>query len=261
MDGLLHPVGPEAGRTYWLRRAAVALAAILIVGLVVGGIVQGTARAGDPTAAEPAAPSSPVASPYPAPEKTLTPEGEQPPPSDAPPAADPTDDAVGEAEQEATEESQTGGDDQPEPEPQPEPPAEAAPPQKLEAPQCEPGDLAVLVEGPEEVAPTADPQTFAVTVVNTGSANCTLSMSAENLTVTVYTGPDRVWTTEHCSAVLPGRQAVLAPQAWLSADVTWGVSRSAENCGTEPGEVATGDYVVTAELTDVAPAQHPFTVA
>jgi hypothetical protein len=51
MRGLLRPVGPEPGQTYWARRALVFAAAIVLaiaVGLIISGMTDGPAAQPNP---------------------------------------------------------------------------------------------------------------------------------------------------------------------------------------------------------------------
>ena len=271
MFGLLHPVGPEGERTYWIRRAVVLAVAIVLVAAVVMALVRLTAGAADgdphadpaPAAKTPAAEDpAPEDAPQPSAAPEATPQDQQ---EDANPDAQQPSETAPEgdrrsAEDQAVEEQPTPeGDAEGTPEAAPEPPAAPQPttqPQRLEAPLCTPENVAVTVDGPQDVAADAGAQAFGVVATNTGQENCTLPLSAENLKMSIFNGTEQVWTTEDCPAAIPARTVVLAPGTWLSSDIAWGLSRSAPGCGTGEGALPTGSYRVVAEVTDVAPAQH-----
>lgn len=96
MEGLLHPVGPEEVRTYWIRRgAALAVLILLVVGLgaMIGNLRKPAPMVGSsppaPTApAEPVVPSADVI----AEEAVPAPSGSKPSsaPASVPPAASTT---------------------------------------------------------------------------------------------------------------------------------------------------------------------------
>lgn len=276
MFGLLHPVGPEGERTYWVRRAIVIGAAIVIIAAIVAATLRLSAGAtdGDPKAAETSAPA--VDESAPPEENAADPEpggpdeqggqgdnggegGQEPAPAPSP-EADGTETPAGdgtllEGEQPQAEEQ---ADEAPAPVPEEQPAPEA--PARAQAPECTPEQLEVAVDGADEVSKAAGAQPFGVVVTNTGTANCTLPVSADNLKVTIFTGTERIWSTEDCAAVIPARSALLAPGAWISSDVTWGIGRSAAGCATASGEIPTGDYRVVAELAEVVPAQREFSL-
>lgn len=271
MFGLLHPVGPEGERTYWVRRAIVIGAAIVIIAAIVAATLRLSAGAtnGDPQAAE--TPTPAAGEPAPPEENAADPEqgkpdeqAEQDGPGDkggeagqepAPAPETPTDEGAAPEEQPKAEDQ---ADEAPAPAPEEQPAPEA--PARAQAPECTPEQLEVAVDGADEVSKAAGAQPFGVVVTNTGTANCTLPVSADNLKVTIFTGTERIWSTEDCAAVIPARSVLLAPGAWISSDVTWGIGRSAAGCSTASGEIPTGDYRVVAELTDVAPAQREFSL-
>lgn len=272
MFGLLHPVGPEGERTYWVRRAIVIGAAIVIIAAIVAATLRLSAGAtnGDPQAAE--TPTPAAGEPAPPEENAADPEQGKP---DEQAEQDGPGDEGGEAGQEpapapevpadegaAPEGEQPKAEDQADEAPAPAPEEQPAPeaPARAQAPECTPEQLEVAVDGADEVSKAAGAQPFGVVVTNTGTANCTLPVSADNLKVTIFTGTERIWSTEDCAAVIPARSVLLAPGAWISSDVTWGIGRSAAGCSTASGEIPTGDYRVVAELTDVAPAQREFSL-
>lgn len=53
MEGLLHPVGPEEARTYWIRRAGAALVLVFLM-MGVGSVISNLGGGDTPVAAEPA---------------------------------------------------------------------------------------------------------------------------------------------------------------------------------------------------------------
>ncbi|MDO5498154.1 MAG: hypothetical protein Q4F67_00560 [Propionibacteriaceae bacterium] len=86
MEGLLHPVGPEDVRTYWIRRGA-ALAVLVVALIVIGTMISSIGRAEGPEtepAGHPPAASAPV-------DPAAGDPGEQ-----KPPPADPADSVIDE---------------------------------------------------------------------------------------------------------------------------------------------------------------------
>lgn len=80
MEGLLHPVGPEEVRTYWIRRGA-AVTALLVLVISLGLVLSNLGGADDnATPAETTAVPAPAAAKEPA-------TTQSPPPAQAPPGA------------------------------------------------------------------------------------------------------------------------------------------------------------------------------
>lgn len=217
MSGLLHPVGPEDPQVYWLRRAAIVVGAVLVILVVVALGRPG----GSSTMAEPSASPTPLLLATP----TATP---TPTPTESPTAA-----ASGEAEAVV----QT-----------PAPAPEETPP-----PACAPAELRLSVAGAEG-AGIGTPTVFAVQVANGSSAPCTVGWERGTAELRIFSGTDRIWSTDDCEAwFTPVPAQVVAPGESLTAEVTWQGERSYPGCKLASSPLRAGTYVATAEI-DGAPA-------
>ncbi|UFU02516.1 hypothetical protein LQF12_13605 [Ruania suaedae] len=90
--------------------------------------------------------------------------------------------------------------------------------------------------------------TAAVTVTNRGQVPCLLDVGHEDLTLTVTSGEDQVWSSVQCPAG-PGETPVLLDTgAQEEATLVWSGRRSAQDCPGDSAVAEAGTYVVEAAL-------------
>lgn len=108
-----------------------------------------------------------------------------------------------------------------------------------------------------------------VTITNTGQVPCLLDVGHAELVVTVHSGDDLVWSSQHCGATEP-RRILLDIGAEDTTSVTWPGTRSTPKCPDEPPVAKPGTYRAVATLwtavedgaepTEIATAEVTFTV-
>lgn len=267
MEGLLHPVGPEDARTYWLRRV-VLVAALVIVVAGFGSVISSMGGRTSSVAAEPSVPTTQEEDRAAA----DSPKGAAPPPSGnvppAPPNAVVADEAVPlptPAQIPAASASQV-----PDPapgsasSPAPLPPEEAntfhlstATPTPSGTPTpttCDSRALEVKLDGTRQVS-VGVPVKFRVIVTNTAEQECVVTMDDKSFELTVFSGSDRIWSTRDCASAAAPRATIIAPDRNLEWELEWGADRSAPQCRENSEPMGSGTYVATAQLTGAKPAR------
>lgn len=244
MSSLVRPVGPDGPRTYWARRIVVLMAVLIVVALLMWILWP---KGGDPVATVPSTPQTPTTTP-----ESPSPESPSPEPTPSPTAQDTT---TAQPETPAASTSPT-------PEQTP-----AAPPETTRAPTptptptptaaaaCKPEDLRVTLTGPPTVN-AGKAVTFELSVINGGQAPCALTINADNLELKVYSGTDRIWTTNHCTDWVPNLTDELAPEKATTWSMAWPAKRSAGECTIRDDVLRPGTYVATAQLDGAKPVQH-----
>jgi hypothetical protein len=96
-----------------------------------------------------------------------------------------------------------------------------------------------------------------VTVTNTGQVPCLVDVGAQ-LVLTIYSGDDLVWTSQHCAAG-GARRILLDIGGEDVTSVRWAGTRSAEGCPADQPVAAPGSY--RAVVTLVSAGDAPETLA
>jgi hypothetical protein len=271
MSSVLHPVGPEPRERYWVRRLAVLVAAVVVIGVVVA-LVGNAMSAGSAVQAEPApppvvvptVPTTPSASPTPAASGSPTP-GATPTAAATPGTATPS----------ASDSASPTPTDTVTPDPGQTPKAERSTPptstdkkkdaaekaaQKKAAEQkkakkapvlasCPTGDVRTTLTGPRTVK-TGKKAEFDLSLINGSKATCYLKASADNFTLTVVSGKDRIWSSDDCAKVVPSQSRKLSPQKSVDWSMTWDGKRSAPGCKTRSESPKAGYYWAIASFDD-----------
>ena len=141
-----------------------------------------------------------------------------------------------------------------------EPTSTADPGPATSAGACGPDDISIsLVATPFSVGPDGLP-TFEATVEHTGAVPCSLDTGASNSDLYIRSGGDAIFYASHCpeSSPISSRQFLLADGATETFAVTWNRQRSAENCGSNTGDVLPGFYMATLTLQGIAADEAQF---
>lgn len=123
------------------------------------------------------------------------------------------------------------------PEPTPEPPAEPV--------MCRPAALTLAIDGTSPVNVNG-PTTFTVSVTST-EPDCLLDLAANQTSVVVTSGSDRIWSTADCADWQPTGTLHLLLGAPANFEVGWPVKRSAE-CSLVDTVLGAGTYVATVNV-------------
>jgi hypothetical protein len=232
MSGVLHPVGPEPPRTYWLRRALVlgVLAAVLavLISLLTPGSGDGpvTATPG-PTVATPLPSDGGTSSPSPT--RSLTPTA-------------------------TTTPAPTGSSS---PTPSPTTRGNAGPARPT---ACDPAQLRTRLQGQERLKPQQS-TTFTVSVTNESPTSCVATVTGRTFELRIYSGADRIWSSNDCATAVKTVKTTLGGQQATQWQMAWNGRRSAPGCTNREAIPQNGTYIATAQLSGGRPVQLRMTLA
>ena len=257
MSGVLHPVGPEPAQTYWVRRGVLLAVVLLLAVIVVFGVANLTkaAVATAPPPPIPAAATSPTPSTTPRP-STAASSSAGPTPSAAatggPSATSPASTNAQPSSSTAARPSATHAA-KPSATPTAKP---SATPTVIGTPDCRPAGLRVTVKGDRSLSPGQN-NTFTLSLTNPGAQTCLASVTDQNFELKIYSGKDRIWSSQDCGKTLAAFDKKLAPRAGVSWKMTWNGERSVKGkaCKRGTDTPQPGTYWATAQLDGAKPVQ------
>jgi hypothetical protein len=245
MTSVLHPVGPEPEQTYWARRLAVVISLVVVVGVLAALIVSGLST-GSAVSAAPVPP--PVAVPSAA---TVSPSASPVPSASATSSASASPSAAARSGASASPSPSTAAKSKAKAEASKAPsrkPATAAPV------ACAPAKLRTTLTGKQTLKPKQDNR-FTLSLINGSDATCKLALTPENFELKIYSGTDRIWSSNDCStAVKPIARNVKAEDA-VEWTMTWDGNRSRKDCKDRPEVPQPGTYFATAQFDGAKPVQ------
>ncbi len=252
MSGVLHPMGPEPAQTYWVRRGVLLAVVLLLATAVVFGVANLTkaAVATAPPPPIPPAVTSPTPSTTPRPSTTVStpPAGSTPSggTSGGPSASAPTS-----APASSAPSSSTAAKPSATPSAKPSPTATV-----IGTPDCAPAGLRVTLKGDRSLSPGQN-NTFTLALVNPGARTCLTSVTDKNFELKIYSGKDRIWSSQDCGKALAAFDKKLAPGAGVSWTMTWNGERSVKGkeCKRGADTPQAGTYWATAQLDGAKPVQ------
>jgi hypothetical protein len=220
MSGLLHPVGPEPAQIYWARRALV-FGAATVLAVAVMLIISGTSRG---LATQPKLPGAGNLVPAVA-TSSASPIGldtamRTPSPVDYSASPGPT--------------ASTG--------------------EKGSPVDCQAEELRPTLTGKQRLAPQ-ERNTFHLSLINGSDHTCTARVTRKNFELTISSGSDRIWSTEHCRSATEEISRKLGSEHAVAWSLTWDGKRSKSNCRSARGTLRPGTYVATATLDGAEPVQ------
>jgi hypothetical protein len=240
MSSVLHPVGPEPSPTYWVRRALVLGSAVLVLAIVIALIVNGTSRgsAAQPNPS-PAAPTLAADTPTPSPmastmrtPSSLTSESA---------SAETTPTGTATASPSATESSKGSSKATSKPTPS------ATKTAKPGTPACAPSTLRPTLTGKQRLKPK-QPNIFSLSLINGSDQTCVVTVDSTNFQLKVYSGKDRIWSTNDCAALVKPITGKVAREHAVVWKLTWDGRRSRSECKTRPEIPKAGTYFAVAQL-------------
>ena len=117
------------------------------------------------------------------------------------------------------------------------------------APQpCADTALEVTPDSDEAVYALGDSPRFSVTVKNTSTVACTRDLGSGAVELVIFSGEDRVWSSDDCSTSKAKDVETLAPGAQKVVSITWAGKRSKPRCAGERAEAKAGTYRLTARI-------------
>ena len=123
--------------------------------------------------------------------------------------------------------------------------------------RCSGADVHIAVAPAARIMPAGRPLNLQVRMSAINST-CTASIDPERLVVTISSGRDRIWTTEHCTRTVARATLVLAAGRDSTTTVGWDGRRSAPNCAQGQQSAKPGTYVVEGRYDGHASAPQAF---
>ncbi len=258
MTAVTRPRGPLPARVYWTRRLLVlAVALVLVFGiahLLGGGSGSGSGPSAQPVGAEQssdAASVTPSPSPSVSPSRSLTdvPTGQPSGRLGAPPS----DQAGGRPGAGATTAPSSTG-------PGASPSATPSTPLVQPTGSCASSDVVAVpsVAGP---AYGAKPVVLTLTLTTRTSPACTWEVSASSLVLKITSGPDRIWSTQDCTAAVHKQVVVVRKDAPTTVSVVWNGQRSDADCSRATPWAEPGYYHAVAAAFGSDPSDVQFRLA
>ncbi|PFG17707.1 hypothetical protein ATK74_2280 [Propionicimonas paludicola] len=103
-------------------------------------------------------------------------------------------------------------------------------------------------------------QPFKLTLTSQADADCLFDAEVGTVELAVSSGADRIWTTDHCAKLLPGKTLTLSKGKPVELGIDWPVKRSAKGCKTTKDVLGAGTYVATATYRNVTLARKVMSV-
>jgi hypothetical protein len=113
---------------------------------------------------------------------------------------------------------------------------------------CPDGVLTLTAAPATPTAPAGTTLRFTLTVKNTGAVACRRDLSGGALEVLVYSGADRIWSSDDCSTDKGHSVQTLPAGGSLESSVSWAGKRSARGCPKDQPVARRGTYTVRARV-------------
>ena len=103
-------------------------------------------------------------------------------------------------------------------------------------------------------------QPFKLTLTSQADADCLFDAEVGTVELAVSSGADRIWTTDHCAKLLPGKTLTLSKGKPVELSIDWPVKRSAAGCKSTKDVLGKGTYVAKATYRNVTLARKVMSV-
>ncbi|NUL44702.1 hypothetical protein F7P69_05765 [Cellulosimicrobium funkei] len=116
---------------------------------------------------------------------------------------------------------------------------------------CPPGDIVISAATDQPTYGEGEDPVLELRVDNTGEEPCEANLGTTQQVFTVYSGSDRIFSTEDCQ--VDGQDALveISPDEQERARFTWPRLRSSEDCGETTQEPRSGTYRLEVSLGDL----------
>ncbi|MBW3640360.1 MAG: DUF4232 domain-containing protein [Actinobacteria bacterium] len=137
-------------------------------------------------------------------------------------------------------------------EPTPTTPSSAsAPPSGAAADLCPPAELQIVADADKDSYPAGGRPQLELRVTNTGSAPCTLDLGQAATELLIFSGPDRIWSSDDCAPGGAAKPTTLEPGKAVPTRLTWAGRRSLPKCEGPKAQALPGTYRVTGRIGDL----------
>ncbi|MFC7401471.1 hypothetical protein [Citricoccus sp. GCM10030269] len=119
------------------------------------------------------------------------------------------------------------------------------------ATECQPDDLAVSAGTDQESYGEGEEPVLELRVENTGDEPCEANLGTSQQVFTVYSGSDRIFSTQDCQVESEDAMVEIAPDQPETARFTWPRVRSAPECADVSSEPGGGTYRLEVSLGEL----------
>lgn len=137
-------------------------------------------------------------------------------------------------------------------EPTPTTPSSAsAPPSGAAADLCPPAELQIVADADKDSYPAGGRPQLELRVTNTGSAPCTLDLGQAATELLIFSGPDRIWSSDDCAPGGAAKPTTLEPGKAVPTRLTWAGRRSLPGCEGPKAQALPGTYRIAGRIGDL----------
>lgn len=122
---------------------------------------------------------------------------------------------------------------------------------------CDPKKLRATIKSDKHNVGVRDKVTFELSVINGGETPCTLDLNDKNYELKIYSGTDRIWSSNDCTKIEPKLHKIMQPEQQVEWSITWNGKRSDEDakCKARPEIPRPGYYYATSAIKGAKPVQ------
>ena len=133
----------------------------------------------------------------------------------------------------------------------------AEPETKKPVKACDPDDLRPTLTGDSHTAKAGKSVGFELKLINGGGAPCHLEVGGDNYELKIYSGTDRIWSSNDCRKTEPSIDQVVAPEKSVLWTMEWNGKRSRKDaeCKNRPETPRPGYYYATSQYRGADPVQ------
>ncbi len=107
---------------------------------------------------------------------------------------------------------------------------------------CAPAALEIVATSDKQSYPVGGRPVLELGVKNNGDAACMLDLGAAGVELVVFSGADRIWSSEDCASGGAAKPTTLAPGGTASTRLTWAGRRSLPGCEGPKAQAEAGTY-------------------
>jgi len=96
---------------------------------------------------------------------------------------------------------------------------------------------------------------FQLSLINGSGQTCIASITPENFELKIYSGTDRIWSTDDCSSAIRPVTKKLPREQVVEWSLAWNGRRSRDDCKDRPETPRAGTYFATAQLDGAKPVR------
>lgn len=130
----------------------------------------------------------------------------------------------------------------------------------LSADACQPGDLVISAATDRQSYPEGEDPVLELRVDNTGDRPCEANLGTSQQVFTVYSGSDRIFSTEDCQVDGDDAMMEIHPDEQERSRFTWSRVRSAPDCAEVGAAPRSGTYRLEVSLGELTAQPVSFTL-